>query len=410
MKGSKYYLIFLLFFLIIAAFTVKGLMVDKTEDVQVTVQPEIPKKVDHSVEIREVLNKYDSLVSGQIKETGTIGAAVVVIYKNQIAFLKCFGVRKKGGNDPVNKNTIFRLASVSKTISGVLAGIMDNENIINLDDHIVDYIPWFRLKDPQSTKDLKVRNILSHTSGLIPHAYDNLVEEHVPLAKILTQLSNVDISAPPGQIYSYQNVMFSIYDTISAIKTSEHFGNLINEKVFEPFHMTDASTGFEAFKQSQNKAYPHYGSNRRFRTLRLNNRYYSTMPAAGINASISDLAHFMLTLLDTSSTVVNNNIRDLVFSPQIVTPLNRSYFKNWDHVKSKQYAIGWRMVNYKNRYVAYHGGYLQGYRAEIAVCFDENVGVAFLSNSPNTMGTKTVPEFLDLLFKLKDSGRIIASN
>lgn len=410
MKSSKYYLIFLLFFLIIVAFSVQGLIIDKTERTTPIVQPVIPVKVDHSLELKDILVSYDNLISSQIKETGTVGAAVVITYKNQIVFLKCFGVKKLGEKDSINKNTIFRLASVSKTISGVLAGIMDNEHTINLDDHIVDYLPDFRLKNPQSTKNLTIRNILSHTSGLIPHAYDNLVEEHVPLEKILRQLSNVDISAPPGQIYGYQNVMFSIYDTVAAIKTSERFGDLISEKVFEPFHMTDACTGFESFKQSQNKAYPHYGSNGKFRTLHLNNRYYSTLPAAGINASISDLAHFMLTLLDSSSLVVNNKIRDLVFTPQIVSPLNRSYFKNWDHVRSKQYAIGWRKVKYKNRDVAYHGGYVQGYRSEIAVCFDENIGIAFLSNSPNTMGTKTVPEFLDLLFKEKDRDNMVASN
>ena len=384
-------------------------MADKPEEMPVDIPIEIPK-VDYSLEIRDVLTKYDSLISNQIKETGTIGAAVVVTYKNQIAFLKCFGVRKKGENDLVNENTIFRLASVSKTISGVLAGIMANENTINLDDKIIDYIPDFRLKNEKSTKELTIKNILSHTSGLIPYAYDNLVEEHVPFAEILTRLRDVDISAPPGQLYGYQNVMFSIYDTIATIKTSESFGDLIIEKVFEPFQMNDASTGFEAFEQNQNKAYPHYGSNGKFRTLRLNNRYYSTMPAAGINASISDLAHFMLTVLDTSSAIVTDNIRNIVFTPQVTTPLNRNYFKNWDHVKSKQYAIGWRKVNYKNRDVAYHGGYVQGYRAEIAVCMDENIGIAFLSNSPNTMGTKTVPEFLDLLFEKKDRANKIASN
>lgn len=410
MKGSKYYLIFLFFLLIIAAFSVQGLIIEKTDQVPEPVKPAIPKEVDHSLEIKGTLDKYDRLISSQVKETGTIGAAVVITYKNQIVFLKCFGVRKKGDNIPVNENTIFRLASVSKTISGVLAGILDDEHIIRLDDHIIDFIPGFHLKDPLSTKELTIRNILSHTSGLIPHAYDNLVEEHVPFDKILTQLANVDIAASPGQIYGYQNVMFSIYDTVATVKTSENFGDLIKEKVFEPFHMTDACTGFEAFSQSQNKAYPHYGSNGRFRTLRLNNRYYSTMPAAGINASISDLAHFMLTLLDTTSTLVNNNVRNLVFTPQVASPLNSSYFKNWNHVKSKQYAIGWRKVSYKNRDVAYHGGYVQGYRAEIAVCFDENVGIAFLSNSPNTMGTKTVPEFLDLLFEQKDRGNMVASN
>ncbi len=279
---------------------------------------------------------------------------------------------------------------------------MDDENIVHFDDHIIDYLPDFRLQNEKSTNELTVRNILSHTSGLVPHAYDNLVEEHVPFATILTRLRDVGISAPPGELYGYQNVMFSIYDTITAIKTSKSYSDLIQEKIFAPFQMNDASTGFEAFENSENKAYPHYGSNGNFRALRLNDRYYSTMPAAGINASISDLAHFMLAVLDTSSLILNNNIRNHVFAPQVVSPLNRNYFKHWDHVKSKQYAIGWRKVIYKNRDVAYHGGYVQGYRAEIAVCFDENIGIAFLSNSPNTMGTKTVPEFLDLLFEKVD--------
>ena len=251
MKGSKYYLIFLFFLLIIAAFSVQGLIIEKTDQVPEPVKPAIPKEVDHSLEIKGTLDKYDRLISSQVKETGTIGAAVVITYKNQIVFLKCFGVRKKGDNIPVNENTIFRLASVSKTISGVLAGILDDEHIIRLDDHIIDFIPGFHLKDPLSTKELTIRNILSHTSGLIPHAYDNLVEEHVPFDKILTQLANVDIAASPGQIYGYQNVMFSIYDTVATVKTSENFGDLIKEKVFEPFHMTDACTGFEAFSQSQ---------------------------------------------------------------------------------------------------------------------------------------------------------------
>ena len=283
MKDTKYNLVLLLlFFLIVAAFTVKGLMVDKSEKGHEIKTPVKLHDVDHSLEIKEVLAKYDSLISNQVKETGTIGAAVIVTYKNQIAFLKCFGVKKKGEKDSIDENTIFRLASVSKTVSGVLAGIMDDENTIRLDDRVVDYIPGFRLKNSQNTENITIRNILSHTSGLIPHAYDNLVEEHVPLSKILNMLSDVDITAPPGEVYSYQNVMFSIYDTVLATKTSKPFGDLIHEKVFSPFHMENASAGFEAFKQNNDKAYPHYGSNGKFRTLPLNNRYYSTMPAAGI--------------------------------------------------------------------------------------------------------------------------------
>jgi beta-lactamase class C len=196
--------------------------------------------------------------------------------------------------------------------------------------------------------------------------------------------------------------MFSLYDTITAVKTLKPFSEVIKEKIFIPFNMENASTGFRAFEASNNKAFPHYGSNGNYQTLKLNNRYYSTIPAAGVNASISDLAQFLMVLLNKDSEIVNNHVREIVFTPQVNSPLSRNYFRHWKNVKSKQYAIGWRTVEYGNRNVAYHGGYVQGYRAEIALCFDENVGIAFLSNSPNSIGTKSVPAFLDLIFAQKD--------
>jgi beta-lactamase class C len=170
--------------------------------------------------------------------------------------------------------------------------------------------------------------------------------------------------------------------------------------------MNDASTSFADYKDSDNKAFPHNGGNGKFRSLRLNNRYYSTGPAAGINASISDMSHFLLTVLDHESSVVNDAVRKLIFTPQVVSPLKRNYLRRWDKVDSKQYAIGWRIIGYKNRKVAYHGGYVQGYHAEIALCEKEEIGIAFLSNSPNSTGSKTIPTFLNLLFELKDKENI----
>ncbi len=404
MKQLKYYFILVPVILIAAAFTIKSEDEKPVPEVIIEEQPNAPE-IDYSLEIKNAINPYDSILSAEIRESGTVGAAVVITYKNQIAFLKCYGIKKAGTKDSVNRNTIFRLASVSKAITGVLAGIMSEDNTVGLDEKVVDIIPGFRLKENNSTNEITVRNLLSHTSGLIPHAYDNLIEEHVPFQTVMARLKDVDISAPPGQLYGYQNVMFSLYDTIVSSKTTERFCDILNEKVFSPFGMKDASVGFEAFESNENKAFPHVGANGHYRTTKLNNRYYTTAPAAGINASISDMANFMLTVLNTDTSLITNHVRETVFTPQVVSPLSRNYFRHWKNVKSKQYAIGWRTVDYKNRNVAYHGGYVLGYRSEIALCFEENIGIAFLSNSPGPIGTKSVPEFLDLLFGIKDNGQ-----
>ena len=377
---------------------------EKTAEIKIKPEPK-PERIP--TEIDGLLQQYDSLMSAQFNETGSVGAAVAVTYKGQVAYLKCFGVKKVGTKDSVNQHTIFRLASVSKTISGVLAGILEEQNIINLDDKVVDYIPGFRLKNPNSTKEITIRNLLSHTSGLVPHAYDLMVEDKVPLRKIMNRLAEVNIAAPPGKVYAYQNVMFSLLDTITTKKTSVKYPSLLKDKLFVPFGMMDASADYQSFKNSHNKAYPHSGGHGNYHVLRLNDRYYNTVPAAGVNASIADMANFMLALLNKENAVVDSKIRQTVFAPQINSHLSRRYLHRWDKVDSKQYALGWRIIGYKGRKVAYHGGYVQGYRAEIALCEKEDVGIVFLCNSPNSIAAKSVPDFLNLFFEYKDKNGIL---
>jgi len=353
------------------------------------------------LDIEEVIQEYDSLISAEIKASGTIGAAVAITYKNQVVLMKCFGVKKSGTKDSIDENTIFRLASVSKPISGVLAGMLANENIIGLDDKVTEYIPDFRLKDQQKTQELTIRNILSHATGLAPHAFDDLVEQKVPLNQIMNQLYLVNTSSKPGELYGYQNVMFSLLDPIVEGKTGKNYGDVLKEKLFVPFGMNDASTGFESFRTNDNKALPHAGAT----TIKMNDRYYNTIPAAGVNASISDMKNFLLTLL-TDTTTTLNHVEEMIFTPQIKTDLTRGYFSQWQKVDSKSYGIGWRIVGYKGRKVAYHGGYVRGYRAEIALCKDEQVGIVYLSNSPTGIAAKSVPEFINRLFDFKDQQKL----
>lgn len=408
MRKKKYYLILAIAALSVVAFKLQSFKNKPVEEEPPTEQA--PPPYNPVVEIESTINEFDSLLAANFKESGVVGAAAVISYKGHIALLRCYGVRKAGENKPVNENTVFRLASVSKSITGILAGILDENEIVDLDTRVVDYIPGFALKDAESTQHLTVRHLLSHTSGLIPHAYDLMVEDQVPLEKIIARLNEVDITAPPGELYGYQNVLYSVYDPIAQAITQKSFDQLLKEKVFTPFGMNDASTGFDTFKNNKNKAFPHYNrGHNNYAPMRLNDRYYTTAPAAGVNASISDLGHLLATLTDPDSKVISGTAKETIFTPQVESPLRRTYFRSWGRgVQSKQYSIGWRIVNYKGRKVAYHGGYVLGYKAEIAYCEEEDFGIAYLCNSPNSNTAKNIPDFLNLMFAEKD--KIVMEN
>ncbi len=373
------------------------------------VQPVISQSEKELAEMKEVFERYEHWLDVQMAESRTVGAAVAVTYKDKIAFIKCYGTRKLGSDDLVDEHTIFRLASVSKPVTGVLAGILAQEQILDFDEKVSETIPWLKLSSTSSTNSITLRNLLSHTTGLVPHAYDDLVESHVPLEVILNKLQDAGISAAPGKVYGYQNVMFSLVDTILAIKTSKNYGKLLKEKLFDPVGMTDASTDFISFSNNPNKAYPHRGANGSYRALPLNDRYYSTAPAAGVNASISDMSRFLLALLDENNPLLEEEVYKRIFEPQVVSRLSSGYFKYWDQVKTKKYALGWRMVDYKERQIAYHGGYVNGYKAEIAISRQDNIGIVYLSNSPNQVASQSVPVFFNTLVDYIANKPVIAS-
>lgn len=405
---NKLYLILRTLYILAAAAVIVFIVIhllSRNVDATVPTEEVISEKVFTKTD--SMIFRFDTLYTAKLEAASTVGAALAIVHKGEVVYTKCYGVRKKGEEAAVNKNTVFRLASVSKTVTGALAGILSEENVIPLDDKVIDYLPTFRLKDSVNTADLSVRNILSHTSGLVPHAYDNLIEAQVPMRVVIDSLRLVNISGVPGMLYGYQNTVFSMYDTIVEVETSQRFQDLIDDKLFTPFGMNDASADYESFASNDNKAFPHYYS----RVLKLNDRYYNTKPAAGINASIEDMAHFLLELskIDSSGNqAYNDSVKNFnpafteVFTPQVLSPLRRVYLRQWRGVQSKHYGLGWRIIGYHDHQIAYHGGYVQGYRAEIALCQDEEIGIVYLTNSPGSVGAWVVPTFLDMYFELKD--------
>jgi beta-lactamase class C len=374
---------------------------DESEPQRITqykihVEPKLVRKSNKN--IKKIVKQYDHIIDSILKRNRTLGAAIAIVHNGKVEYVNCHGFKNSKTKESINEHTVFRLASVSKAVSGVLAGMLINENKIGLEDKIIDYLPNFKLKDSTSTQQLNISHILTHTTGLVPHAYDNLVEANVSYKTIIDKLNSVNIYASPGELYAYQNVTFSLLDTISAIATKNNFKNLMESYVFTPFCMQDASVGFESFQNNNNIAFPHQKiANHRFAQLRLNDHYYNTIPAAGVNASLSDMSQFIKAILSSKENY--KDLTETVFAPRIITPLRRSYLRYWDNIQSKHYGLGWRIIGYKDRTIAYHGGYVKGYKTEIAICEEENIGIVYLSNSPDRSASVSIPTFLKLYFK-----------
>jgi beta-lactamase class C len=346
-----------------------------------------------------LVSSYDELFSREFKENNCPGAAVAIVKDSGIKWLKGYGVKEAGTQDSVDINTVFRIGSVSKGFAAVITGILIHKNILNWDDKVKAHLSNFSLKDSVNTNELTIRQLMSHTTGLPKHTYTNLLDQDVPYEEIIELLDDVPAISPPGEVYSYQNVLFSLIGNILQNLTGKCYNSLIVEEIFVPLEMYDSSIDYFNLVKSSNLAKPHYKIDNTYKSKKNSDKYFSVSPASGINMSISDMSKWLTELLGNNPDVINPDILNEIFKPHIRTYIKYKYRKYWKDLGDLYYGLGWRIFNYGGNEIIYHGGYINGYRAELALCPKEGIGIAVLMNSSSKLSNICIPQFFDIYFE-----------
>jgi beta-lactamase class C len=346
------------------------------------------------------VRSFEEFVRETMKETGIPGAAIAIVKDNEILLLKGYGVKISGSADSVDIHTVFRLASTSKGFASVLAGILVQDSLFGWDDLVQKYLPRFTLKKPDNSRHLTIRHILSHTSGLPVHTFTNMIENDIPYSTLRDNLCTVDCVAPAGSVYAYQNVVFSLIGDIVQTITKKSYEEQLHEKIFGPLHMTDASATFKELMETKNMAQPHVKrGDMIYKVVENTHHYYSVIPAAGVNASISDMAQWLFALVGNRKEVIRQATLDDIYKPEVKTPRQRKYeFFHWPQMRNASYGLGWRILDYGGDTIIYHGGCVRGYRSEVAVYPKDKVGIAILVNTTGKLANDGVKIFLDKYF------------
>ncbi len=351
----------------------------------------------------QFIDDFDNLAHDLFSASKAPGAAVAIVKNGRIVYVEGLGVKEAGTTDSIDIHTVFRIGSVSKTFAGVLAGKLVHQNTLQWDDKVKSYMPGFQLKNPEYTNLLEVKHVLSQSTGLIQHAYTNFIEEGKDLSVMIEALKDVKLMTQPGKLYSYQNVAFGIIEPLLQSATGVSYQDLMTEEIFKPLGMQDASLDYASMLASENKAFPNYPRRYGWAVGRIHQTYYNVPSAGGVNASIYDMAHYMLALTSHRPDVIGDEVLEDIFQPQIRTRIRWKYFSRWKNYKKSWYGLGWRIVDNGNYTVAYHGGYVNGFRSQIAVIPGEDVGICVLTNSPTNYSSKLVPEFLKLYDLYKEA-------
>lgn len=345
-------------------------------------------------------DQYEDFLADARAREPVPALAVVIVKDNQIIFERVWGVLSVENNTPINPHSVFRLASLSKGFAPILTGVFVEKGLLNWDDPVVKYVSGLKLHNPEYTRSLQLEHVLSHTTGLPRHAYSNLLNMAVPYQDILLQLREVPPAHPIGTHYNYQNVAYSLIGDVLEKVSGKSYGDLLEEYVFRPAGMTNASVGYEAMNNLDNAAYPHAPNAAGYHRVQLEPDWYSAAPAAGVNASIRDMSKWLQLLMGQKSDIIADSTLEKVFTPYVSVSKWEKNLRSWRaDLEQAHYAFGWRVMDYGGRRIIYHGGYVNGYRTEISFDREDQIGVAVLSSSANYFSSKCMPVFWDLYGK-----------
>lgn len=374
-------------------------IVDHKEVVHSRLTPS-PTKNPH---LLQLIGEYEKEIQGLMLRSQTPGAAVAIVKDSSVVYLKGFGVKAVGTRDSVDTETVFRLGSVSKCFAPILTGMLVENHLLAWDDKVTKYVPDFTLRSKEQTDQLLIKNILSHTTGLPYHAYTNLIEEGTPLPTMLERLREIDMIGDVGKVYAYQNVAYSLISEVVRTASGKTYEELMTEKIFKPLHMDNASISYADIIKNHDVAMPHTHTRRGLKTTKISNTYYNVSPAGGVNASISDMAQWIAAILGNRQNLVSDSILNVVFTPVIRAPSKNHNFRKWVHPTSSFYALGWRVLYFENDTLYYHGGYVNGYRSELAVSRRDKVGICVLTNCTGELADNSSPYFFNLYLNRRDS-------
>lgn len=303
------------------------------------------------------------------------GLAVAVVEDGKLRFVRTYGVVDRNTNVPVSLKTVFRWASVSKTVAGTLAGTLANEGLVDLERPISSWNTTLRLPEGAETR-VTLGQLLAQQTGLTKNAYDEKLESGEDPKIVRASLAGAPLQCTPGTCHTYQNVAFDTASEIFIQATKRPYADVVTERFFLPLGMTSASYGMAGLQGAKEWARPHNG--RQVRPLR--EAYWRVPAAAGVESNIIDFARWMQAAMGDRPDVLPANVLRIAQAPRVATA--RIYGGELKQANSNaHYGLGWRSFDYDGHHLVGHSGAVDGYRATLIFEPATRTGVVAMWNS-----------------------------
>jgi len=325
---------------------------------------------------------FDEYALNAMKEWEVPGMAIAVVKDDKILFAKGYGVKKIGEATPVDERTIFAIGSSSKAFTAATLAILVDEGKVKWDDPVSLHLPDFQLFDPYVSRELRVRDLLTHRSGLergdlLWYGTSNSREEILRRTRFLRPTWSLRSQ------FGYQNLMYLAAGQLVAKVSGMSWDEFTKKKIFDPLGMSASGTSIKSFKPGDNIAAPHGKMGEKVEAIAWRD-IDNIAPAGSINSNVLDMAQWVRLQLGKGTVdgkkVFSSATSNEMHSPQTVIKIEGAYPILYPKAHFFNYGMGWFLSDFKGRKLVEHGGAIDGMRAEVAMVPEENLGIVILTN------------------------------
>jgi CubicO group peptidase (beta-lactamase class C family) len=325
------------------------------------------------------------------------GLSIAIVHRNEVVFLGAFGVRRVGRPEPVDADTVFQLASLSKPLASSVVSALVSDGKVSWDSRIRDIDPGFALQDELAAAAVTVGDLFAHRSGLPGHVGDDIEELGFAQGEILHRLRLAKPAYSFRNGYSYSNFGLTEGAVAAARFSRRSWEEAAEEKLYKPLGMNSTSSRYRDFINQLNRAALHVPVDGSWASFTQRNADAQS-PAGGVSSSARDIAQWLRLLLANGQYEGREVIAKAALQQAHVPAIVRSIDPNTG--AASFYGFGWN-VDYREHGVewSHAGAFSAGARTLVHLIPGEQLGIAVLSNAfPTGVPEGIAATFFDLVF------------
>jgi CubicO group peptidase (beta-lactamase class C family) len=332
--------------------------------------------------IETKVKEFDAYVEKSFNLYQVPGLALTVVKDGKVIFKKGYGVSKLGTTNMVDTQTLFGCGSTTKAMTATCMAILVDEGKVKWDDPVINYLPDFQLYDPYMTRELKIRDLFTHNSGL-GNADFLWSIMNIPSDQILSKMKLVKPSYSLRSSFIYQNIFYVYAGKVIEKVSGQTWEEFIQKRIFQPLGMTRTYPTLKMVKDA-NQSHPHYWVDNKITVIERTSADV-VGPAGSVWSCADDMSKWALCMLDSSKyaggRLVKASTWTEMFKPQVMVTASQFYptaqltKPNWT-----TYGLGWFQQDYKGKKINYHTGSLAGETAIHGQLPDDKLAIYIFGN------------------------------